>query len=416
MLKNKEEMSRPERLIEVATAAWELRGHAAISARYIAEAADQRVSSIYYHFDDLERLLIESQAQAVDMARRWCVRQLDAMPATLLPAMDAMPPLLAAVIQDWATSQRRLAFAWRECLLIAARNPAYIPALDAWESLWGGFWKEVCQRCGVAEFATLTYYQFASESLLHLLRTDPLVDSACLYELCRGWGNWLGGKPAEEGPWRRHARTEAMRTAAPVQQAGDVGDRISAAAADLVTRQGPASLTHRAVAAEAGLTLGAVSYHYRTSVDLIQAAFEVIYHRVMDRNLTAHSDEDGYAQYRERSLAAVDSPQRAMGRQALNELLVAVARDDTLKGFAAELRYLRGRTARRFLEALLGRDDAGSPLEAALVSNLLFGIGHCYMGLDEAGKRRATERDLGLLETLILTTRSADHGVIAPPA
>ncbi|MFX5684473.1 TetR/AcrR family transcriptional regulator, partial [Acinetobacter baumannii] len=73
--------STADRLIDVALAAWESHGYAGMSARALAQAADQPVSSIDYHFDDLERLLITSQQWAVRHARQWCERQLKTMPA-----------------------------------------------------------------------------------------------------------------------------------------------------------------------------------------------------------------------------------------------------------------------------------------------------------------------------------------------
>jgi len=404
------ESAAADRLLDVALSAWEQRGYAGISARGIAQGAGQPVSSIYYHFTDLEHLLVASQNSALELARSWCARQLAAMPAEMPPAAEAMAPLMAALIQDWSVDHRRLAFAWRECQLIATRNESYMPALHDWGVLWADFWEEICRRCGIPELARLSQFMFDGEGFLHLIRGEPVVDSACLIELCRGWGEWLAGRPALEGPWRRHARLAAEEAAQAVPALdGDVAERIAVAAADLVAHSGPVGLTHRAVAAKAGLTLGAVSYHFRTSTDLVQGAFEMVYRRVMVRNdepkpATIRSRKD-YEDFRQRAIGREDSPEIALNRVALHELLVAVARDSTLQGFAKQLRYLRGRSSRNYLWVLLGSEEAGSPLEAALLSNISFGRGRGYIGLTQSERRAARARDLDQVDRLLLSTR-----------
>jgi AcrR family transcriptional regulator len=402
--------STAERLLAVALDSWERRGHAGTSARLVAQAAGQPVSSIYYHFGDLEHLLITSQNRAIDLARDWCMRQLDAIPTRMEP-VEAMPPLLAALIQNWSIDHRQLAFAWRECQLVAARNDSYLPALHGWNELWTGFWEEICRRCGVPGLARLHLFLFDGESFLHLIRGEPVVDYGCLFELCRGWGDWLAGRPAVEGPWRRHAREAAEQAAAMVRPEGAIVERIAAAAADLLASDGLAGLTHRGVAAAAGLTLGAVSYHCRTSADLIQIAFETVYQRAMRRDpapapVTIRSRRD-YEEYRQRTFGQEESQAAHLGRLALHELLVAVARGVALKGFAAQLRYLRGRTSRHHLARLLGPDEPVSPLEAALLSDVSFGRSRGYIGLSPAERAAARLRDVEEIDRLVLATRQA---------
>lgn len=404
------ESAAADRLVEVALGAWEQRGYAGISARAIAQGAEQPVSSIYYHFTDLEHLLMASQNCALELARDWCAHQLAAMPAVMTPAADAMPPLMSALIQNWSVDNRRLAFAWRECQLIATRNDSYMPALHGWNTMWTEFWEEICGRCGIPELSRLSQFMFDGEGFLHLIRGEAVVDAACLIELCRGWGEWLAGRPAVEGPWRRHARLAAEQAAQAMSALdGGVAERIAVAAADLVTREGPAGLTHRAVAAESGLTLGAISYHFRTSADLIQLAFEMVYRRAMVRNdepapVAIRSRKD-YEDFRQRTIGREDSPEMLLSRLALHELLVAVARDNTLKGFAAQLRYLRGRTSRNYLAMLLGPEEAGSPFEAALLSNISFGRSRACIGLTPAERLAARARDLDQVDRLLLSTR-----------
>jgi hypothetical protein len=94
-----------------------------------------------------------------------------------------------------------------------------------------------------------------------------------------------------------------------------------------------------------------------------------------------------------------------MDRLAMNELLIAVARDEMLHAFSIQLRYLRGRTSRHYFAALLGSDLLASPLDAAILSNLLMGIDHRCIGLDAATRLKVLHR--GLQEIANLLTPAA---------
>jgi len=56
----------------------------------------------------------------------------------------------------------------------------------------------------------------------------------------------------------------------------DVGrpDRIAAAALAVISEKGLSGLTHRAVAAAAGVPLGSTTYHFKTLHDIVEAAFD----------------------------------------------------------------------------------------------------------------------------------------------
>lgn len=62
----------------------------------------------------------------------------------------------------------------------------------------------------------------------------------------------------------------------------DRRQRIAEAATTLITRDGPFALTHRAVAAEAGVPLGSTTYHFVDLDALLSAALE----RITDDELT----------------------------------------------------------------------------------------------------------------------------------
>jgi DNA-binding transcriptional regulator YbjK len=366
----------PQKLVSAAILAWETDGATGISARTLAASAGLPVSSIYYHFGDLERLLETAQDHARAAATRWCDAQLDAIRGQTESA--ALGPLLATVIDDWCEQQRPLAFAARECRLMALRDPRHAATSARWDILWQSFWQAVCDRLGIADMATSTTWVFEGTSGMHLLRWRRPVDRGALSELCNGWARWMEGRLAEPSAWFDLARRDAAALIAPAAPDDPVAAAIATAAATTVAQRGVAALTHRAVAAEAGVTLGVVSYKYRTSAELLHAAFEAIYRRMSPQSadeLAAVPDLG-----RDTGLARVDGgiPTRA-DLLASDELLVASARNPTFQTFAAQLRYLRGRSSGHYLQALVGRERPIAPVDAAIFSAFMSGRIRSYL-------------------------------------
>lgn len=131
-------------------------------------------------------------------------------------------------------------------------------------------------------------------------------------------------------------------------------------------------MTHRAVAAQSGLTLGIVSHKFRTSAELMRAAFEQLYMRnVSPAGPTIESatgDEDRWSLH-----GLVRMMEASVANAGPEELTLVVARDPSFRHFAAQLRYLRGRTSGRHLQAILGQAQPATSLEAAIFSGFLAG-------------------------------------------
>jgi AcrR family transcriptional regulator len=380
-----------ERLLEVTLDLWEQHGHAAMSARSIGQAAGLPVSSLYHHFGSLEQLFLLAQQHARARAERWCAAHL----ASFEAVAGGLPAVMGALIDDWTTRERRLAFTWRECQVMALRDSRYVPALQAWQSLWSSFWQSVCSRCGIQDLGEITTCFFYGESLLHLIQWRRAVDRACLDELCQGWGHWLSGRLAPEGPWRGFARQEANRSMPELTCRDETTERIAVAAAETVEELGMARLTHRAVAQRAGLTLGIVSYNFRTSAELTRAAFESIYSRIVAAKTVEHLDAGLRRDEAFDSLSGHDlfSP-RLTG---LDEVLLSVARDPELRAFAPQLRYLRGRGSGAKLRELLGPQRPISSTDAALLSAFSGGQRQACLGKTEDQSRPLRQRALTTL-------------------
>ncbi|MYL98544.1 TetR family transcriptional regulator [Novosphingobium sp. FGD1] len=341
-----------------------------MSARRISLAADAPVSSIYHHFGSLEQLFAASQEFALERALSWRDDRL-AQLAGLSPSVDALPGLFAEMADEWTNAQRSLAFAWRECQLLTDSSPLLQPLAARWHGLWDGFWQEAGQRLGLGEGTQIVRRVFENESFLHMIRWRRLVDRASLDEMARTLGAWLTRGPAPATPWRDFARGEALRAMPRLPQRDETAARIVIAAREIIGDCGVASLTHRAVAERAGLTLGTVSHKFPTKVALLEAGFEGLYAANLER-LQGSSDnppnDHSPEAVRDTMIGMVDMIGRVRIRGS-DELYVAVARDPSLSQFGLQLRYLRGRSSAGTLRALAGGKRAVTQAEAALFSS-----------------------------------------------
>ncbi len=389
-----------ERLIEAVLDLWESEGHDTISARTLGRVAASPISAIYHHFGSLERLYVIAHERALAESQLWCSEALASFSGATSLAREDFPAALAALIDDWCNRHRRPAFAWRQCQLMAVRDTQYMPLLRRWQILWDGFWECICDRFGFAGHGPFTHYMFDGESLLHLMRWRPLVDRACLDETCRGWAAWLSGRLAGEGAWRGFAWDEAGGEMPELIIKGETAERIAVAAADTVADMGISGLTHRAVAARAALTLGVVSYHFRSSAELVRAAFEIIYLRAV--HLGGGPVAEASPESAERAIEQYSRYQTTQSvLPALDELLLAVARDPDLGAFAPQLRYRRGRSSRALLQALVGADRPISQLDAALFSGFISGQRRACVSIDaEQASAQSAEAILGLKDLL----------------
>lgn len=371
-------ISSKDRIIDAVLQLWEEVGSARMSVRMLAEAAGITVSSIYHHFGSLEQLFALAQEHARACAAAWCDEQLRDLRDVRLDR-TAFAPLFAALIDDWAHGQRRLAFAWREGQQLARHDPFFQPGAARWDAFWIDFWAQVGRHCGLEERALLTARLFYSESFLHMIRWRRPVDRVGLDELARGWTAWLNGDPAPAAPMRDFARAEAERRMPVLPDRDDTASRIAEAAAAIVSQKGVAAMTHRAVAAQAGLTLGIVSHKFRTSAELMSAAFEALYSKLSPADpVEANGDDCPWSPEK-----MIETMRRSATNFGPDELIMVVARDPSFGHFAPQLRYLRGRSGGRHLQAILGPARPISALDAALFAGFSLGGLHAHLAAPE---------------------------------
>ena len=388
-----------DRFVRAVQQQWETHGSRALSVRRISTLADAPVSSIYHHFGSLEHLFVTAQKASLARTEAWLDERLGQF-AGLSAGVAAFPPLFAGMMDEWTETQRGLAFAWRECQLLAEGSALFQPLVQEWDRLWSSFWEQVGDKLALGPATQIASRIFANESFLHMIRWRRLVDRSALDETAQVLGAWISRQPVPATPWRDYARDEALRAMPNLPKRDETATRIVQAAAQLINDAGAARLTHRAVADRAGLTLGSVSHKFATKSGLLEAGFEGLYEANLQK--LQGSGEAMVSPDRNVVLAAVtDMILRAASVRGSDELIVAVARDPSLSQFGLQLRYLRGRTSMGALKALVGPGRRVSPTEAALFSSFMTSQIRFFAGRDPErtdGKVQAEVQ--GLLDLL----------------
>ena len=388
-------------LVASVLSAWETRGAAVITVRGLSRMSGTQVTSVYHHFGDLENLLAAAQFEALARTRGWCATTLSALARDSLPS-SGFDHLLTTLIDDWCRDQRQAALAWRECAILAKRLARFKSVFAEWQEVWIAFWNELCERFDCKSHARITACFFNGESCLHLLKSQPLIDRVVLAESCAGWTAWLQGQLAPPAPWRDIARAQAIEALALPPLEDDTLKRLAHAATIVVRKNGVAGLTHRTVAAEAGMTLGAVSHKLRTRADLFNVAFEAIYRQSVRRTENEWAASPKMRLHdviHELASEAVGDPLHHIAR---DELLVACIHEPGLRSLGTQLRYLRGRNSRHYVDALLGENRCAAPGDAAVFSSFMMGlldISSCIT--DKADRIASAEADLRHLAAVL---------------
>jgi len=182
------------------------------------------------------------------------------------------------------------------------------------------------------------------------------------------------------------------------------------AAIDLVRIDGAASLTHRAVAAKAGTSLAATTYHFDTLDDLLVAAFERLSERTVARIGSYTGDVlDGRRDLIEAAMefAESDNPREGFGSIGMTELVHAATRHDRLH-----------EPVRRYVEQLGGvfAPYVGAANASTLVHALTGVILHHVASDPTASSRAELRADVTRLFDAFGLTEAVAHQLIQQEA
>ncbi|MDR3510605.1 MAG: TetR family transcriptional regulator [Caulobacteraceae bacterium] len=297
--------------------------------------------------------------------------ELSALPRTPAGASFALDYLVG----EWTRQARPLALLYQECRATPSDGVG-----DDWTRLWRDFWLRTAGEFGLGETdGRLLHAFFESEALYNLSTWSPALERAALRELCDHFGSgWLGApRTAAAGAL---ALAERAATAQPGSPETPAAARIAEAAAKVVETVGLGGLTHRAVAARAGVTTGAVTHHFRTIEDLVAGAIRgqvlAIAQEAPDGPAPLPLADtidtpDGFFEA-VRRYAVADRPAGPILRRR-NLFLAAVRRPEQASA-AAVIRFAYGGTVRQMLVRSFGLPASDVALDAAVISRLLASI------------------------------------------
>jgi len=355
------------RLMLAMAGLWQSHGRGRISARQTAALAGVTTSLINYHFGSFEHLLEASLRDFIERSRAWWRSRL--APLDTLGPLDAQAGgyLVASLIDELCASERDMTFAWFECQAMAVREPQFQAIAAEWHAVWRDGWGRIAAHILPADAADLLAPFADGELCLHRIAWEPALDRACLFETCAAWVQMV--TEGRTGPMSlRRTLVARNENPAPLPWTDDsLEATIALAAADIVGRSGIGGVTHRAVAAEAELSLGVVSYHFPTADGLVHAAFAAIYGQITgaDQRVAQPLEGAAFAAGVARLIAHPDAQANFL---SLDEFITAAARDPLLARFGGTLRYTRGKSASRTLTGL------PSPLAGALLSSSTNGL------------------------------------------
>ncbi len=320
-----------------------------LSLRPLAELLDTTAPALIRRFgskDELVAALIDiAIAEDGAFLDGWLarIRALDVRNgATMVEVADA-------VLSDLAGPEAARTRFYCELLQAAASRPEIAVPVAAWSTRRRAFWTAAAEGLDLAEAGDILHGFSIGEAAYGLVLEDVAayrwLRRLNLRRLCQGLI-----PPREEAA--REMREYAVFRAALDDLFGDRAAtppmtewqaKAAGHISQLIIAEGADAVTHRAIAARAGLANSTLAYHFPKQEDLLRAGLDDIVARV--RRATGNTASDAPPDF---NLTAVQS-----GR-ATFALALAAAHMPSLKAVAADLRRQRGENSVHYYERQYG--------------------------------------------------------------
>jgi AcrR family transcriptional regulator len=292
-----------------------------------------------------------------------------------------MPAFVSALAIELACHSRGRTLLLRE---FAAAGHSLSPV--------GPFWDLAAEAFGAPEEAELWSVLFDGALGLVALDNDRVAAATMLGRVVQRFDARLHGRP-DPSVGNDDAETLLAEADAAQHRRSPPAERIiSAAAALLLSGE---SLSHRSVAAKAGVSLAATTRDFASKAEIVLEAYRVLYRRMLE---TAGGDT-GYGE----PFMADGSLRPSYA--ATERLILVAARDPLLRPFALKMRNLRGRSSAEHLR------ETGAP-NADRLDGLLWSVYHS--GAQRVALGRPPQERVGAFVRLMKTARSALFAAIPP--
>jgi DNA-binding transcriptional regulator YbjK len=308
-------------------------GLRAIGFRSVAREADVSVGQTGHRYGSLEGLmdrLVELEAQDLG---RWFAFWQDRIGGPGGRAGLPLADILVEILEDAVVNRRLSTMLQAELLVAPGFDMRVRPLGTVWIEGWRGL---VEHRHPLGQHvAPLQAGLMADEAAFSLafgtLPPYRLIRKAALSHLLAGFPET---EPAELPALFRELESLSI-TAQPQSAAGRTAS-LSEAIADLLEEEGAGAVSHRALAARAGVPNSTVAHHFRTSEKLIEAGMASLYDR-----------------FRRASIGPNDPAMLNRIGRSTHSVALAAARDPRFLPYAIDMRWRRGENFRRVLPGLL---------------------------------------------------------------
>lgn len=375
---------RSDDLIGATLDHWSELPEGSMSVRRLTALIGAPGSSIDYHFGGIEQLYVEASRRALGLAWHWMqdvLADLAYFTRSTHPAV-LVGQTIALVLDQWVREERRLAMAWRRTKTLAS-SPQAAAVRQEWHFAWADFWSELSETLGMRAQSGVIAAFADGEACRHLLQWKPLLDTNLLYETAGSLISWLcEGKVADDACRLAYRKSVSRCFGSLVTDADCNASEFGHAAAKLLAREGRSGVTFRAVAEEAGSTLGAVSHHFGSKADLLRTALYLLYKQeampVMREELAQHQVPP--ATMLAQSVSAMAGGTQPVLR-AYDEIELAIYNDAAFEGLRAAVRCMNDPSGTWALTQMLGGRVPSQSLVAAY-SSVCRGAGHLVENID----------------------------------
>jgi DNA-binding transcriptional regulator YbjK len=356
-------------------------GLSAVTFRGLARVAEVSVGLLGHQFGShdqlLERLIAAEGRASADRNTAWQRR---------MAGNDRISsPQAARLVLEWLDNEvrnhRGPSMLLAELRIARLASPACRDAVKSLSAHTQGFWHDMLAgRLADGE---------ALAPLVAGLCTDDLAFGLALgdlpaYRIVRSLAveHLVAGFPGTDPPELATCHAElATQSITADSWAGDPADRatqVAEAIADLIEEGGAAAVSHRRVAALAGMPHTSVAHYFRTSEELMRAGIGVIYRRI--RN--------------DRSEPRGDKPRQIFNRigRSTHGMALAAARNPAYRPYAIDMRWRRGENLQPALAQLLGETDRPGTRALTAQTLALAGIGASLLAADDGQSDEAIAR------------------------
>ncbi|MDX3884266.1 MAG: TetR family transcriptional regulator [Sphingomonas sp.] len=361
-------------------------GAAGVTVRGVAAAAGVAPSAVIYHFANREGLLAAAHAAMTEAIAEWMA---DARAASADGRGNGLSAeaLAAATAIAFLRDHRAALVALQELNRAALRGDLALGDREADWSRVVRFWSAVTGTGdGAGETGPIWSVILEGAISIAALEVDPIVRDALIVDLVARAGDRIARRPLRTAPAVAPARTPPARPDHPPGR-----QRIIEAVIALIGEAGVGNLTHRNIAARAGVAVGTVSNAYGDRQAMIVDAFDDLRWRGIDAVILGPAPPRHYLS----EIVFTPSGDLRTELALIHAVGAALVRNPDLGGagpggLADSVRHLREGMAERWL-AMRGIHGVDA-IDAALWVAVTAAIVERAICLPPAGRRHWADR------------------------